>query len=146
MPNGRHGFTLVELLVSIGIIATLSAILLPNFMGAREKARDAQRIQDLGSMRSALRLYYNDKQAYPTGTATMLGLGFSGYMDVTGIGFTYNYYQTNIGDGFQLCANLESGMGNDDQLSQVKCGAMSSSVCGLGIGVTMDKLYVVCAK
>lgn len=141
----RWGFTLVELLVAIAIIATLSAILLPNFMGAREKAKDAQKIQDMSAMKNALRMYYNDFQAYPTGTETTLGTGFSGYM-ATDIGFTYDYWQTNSGDGFELCFNLDAGQGDDDVASQLKCGAMTTGTCGLGVGVTVDKLFVVCAK
>jgi len=57
----RH-LPLVELLVVISIIGTLVAILLPNFMGARERARDAQKIQDAYAIKNALRMYYNDNQ------------------------------------------------------------------------------------
>lgn len=52
----------MELLIAIGIMGTLMAILLPNFMGARERARDAQKLQDMGAIKNALRLYYNDNQ------------------------------------------------------------------------------------
>ena len=40
----NFGFTLVELLVAIGIIATILAVIVPNFMGARERAREVARI------------------------------------------------------------------------------------------------------
>ena len=46
----KSGFTLVELLVSISIISLMLAFLLPNFMGARERARDAQKKEDLNSI------------------------------------------------------------------------------------------------
>jgi len=38
----KKAFTLIELLVVIAIIGMLSALFLPNFMGARERARDAK--------------------------------------------------------------------------------------------------------
>lgn len=145
----RWGFTLVELLISIAIMATLMAILLPNFMGARERARDAQKIQDLGAMKNALRLYYNDNQSYPLGSGGQLGVGMTGYMaKVMNLGYTYNYYQTDNGDGFVLCAGLEVGTGNDDIDSQSKCGIQSLAfgICGLGVGATGDRVYTVCAK
>ncbi|HPJ17141.1 MAG TPA: type II secretion system protein [Candidatus Woesebacteria bacterium] len=123
MEHSNKGFTLIELLVAIGIIATLTAILLPNFMGARERAKDAQKIQDLNSIKSALRLYYNDHQAYPTGTEERLGSSFSEYLPtVENIGFSYSYTQTNGGDGFYITAPLEANRGDDGNNSQLKCG------------------------
>lgn len=131
----------------ISIIATLTAILLPNFMGARERARDTQRVQDMESMKNALRTYYNDFQAYPTGTGMTLASSFSQYMPgISEIDYAYNYYVQSNGEAFNLCAPLDAGQGNDDLISQVKCGAMSGGVCNMAVGITMDKLFVVCAK
>lgn len=144
----KKAFTLIELLVSIGIIATLTAILLPNFMGARERARDAQKIQDAGALKNALRMYYNDKQAYPTPAGSnTLDVGMSAYTSFNGVGTTNFYRQVNNGDGFQLCVRLENGQGNDDTDSQAKCGASGpEGVCWMGVGITADKLYVICAN
>ncbi|OGK14614.1 hypothetical protein A3C98_00145 [Candidatus Roizmanbacteria bacterium RIFCSPHIGHO2_02_FULL_37_15] len=60
-----RSFTLIELLVVIGIIGTLSALTLPNFMSARQRARDAQRKNDLKQIQKALELYKLD-QTPPT--------------------------------------------------------------------------------
>ncbi|MBP6891738.1 type II secretion system protein, partial [Candidatus Shapirobacteria bacterium] len=38
----KRAFTLVELLVVIAIIGILTAIIVPNFMGARERADDSK--------------------------------------------------------------------------------------------------------
>jgi prepilin-type N-terminal cleavage/methylation domain-containing protein len=133
----KKGFSLIELLVVISIIATLSAILLPNLMGARDRATDSARIGDMGAIKNSLRLYYNDVQAYPTGTGVTLGSGMSSYMpSITGLGYTYGYYQLNNGDGFELRLNLISGQGDDDINSQKRCGISSQT----------EKLYVVCAN
>ena len=136
------GFSLVELLVVISIIAIISAFTLPNFMGARDKAKDSARIADMASIKSALRLYYNDNQSYPAS----IGTSMMAYMpSILNLGYTYNYYQSNNGDSFCLSLALESGQGDDDIISQKKCGVkVGSTVCG--IGNTTDKLFVVCAN
>ncbi len=60
------GFTLVELLIVIVIIGVLSAILMANFVGVRQRARDAQRKSDLRQIQSALELYRADVGEYPS--------------------------------------------------------------------------------
>ncbi|MCE5240924.1 type II secretion system GspH family protein [bacterium] len=62
----RRGFTKVELLVVIGMIAVLAAILFPVFAKAREKARRGSCLNNLWQMGQALRLYALDRDGrYP---------------------------------------------------------------------------------
>lgn len=149
MIGKERGFTLIELLVSISIIATLTAILLPNFLGAREKAQDSKKIQDLAAVKNALRLYYNDNQFYPTGagigcSGSTLSTALTNYLpNISDIGCTY--FQEGSGDAFRLCVSLNSGAGDDDINSQKRCG-IGTTHCGLGIGITANNLYEVCAK
>jgi len=57
----KRAFTLIELLVVIAIIGSLSALFLPNFMAARERARDSQRKSDLKQIQKAFELYKQDQ-------------------------------------------------------------------------------------
>ena len=53
----KRGFTLIELLVVIFIIGLLASIVVISVNSARKKARDARRIADLDTVRTALELY-----------------------------------------------------------------------------------------
>lgn len=62
------GFTLVELLVVVAILAILAAALLPKFLGYTDNAREAQTMADLSTMKSIVEIYAADEGAgnYPT--------------------------------------------------------------------------------
>lgn len=107
------------------------AVLMVNLVGARERSRDAQKIQDLNNLKNALRMYYNDNQAYPTGTVLNLGTSYlSGAVNVE-----YTYTVGDSGNGFFLRTTLESGAGTNDDESQKACGL-----------TPIPGVYAVCAN
>jgi prepilin-type N-terminal cleavage/methylation domain-containing protein len=66
MPSrrSRHAFTLVELLVVIGIIALLIAILLPALTKAREASQKTVCISNLRQLGTAMQLYATEYKDY----------------------------------------------------------------------------------
>jgi prepilin-type N-terminal cleavage/methylation domain-containing protein len=64
--NRRAGFTLVELLTVIAILAVLAALLFPVFSAARGKAREIVCISNLRQIGLAIRMYSQDyDELYP---------------------------------------------------------------------------------
>jgi prepilin-type N-terminal cleavage/methylation domain-containing protein/prepilin-type processing-associated H-X9-DG protein len=69
----RSGFTLVELLVVIGIIALLIGILMPALNKAREQANTTKCAANLHSMGIAMTMYTNQYNAYPGHASVVAG-------------------------------------------------------------------------
>lgn len=61
----RKGFTLIELMVTLAIIAMLLAIAMPRYLGSVDKSKEKALQQDLALMRDALDKYYGDSGKYP---------------------------------------------------------------------------------
>ena len=90
MTNGqnpftrRAGFTLVELLVVISIIAILAALLMPAIQAAREAARRAQCISNQRQVAFALLNYEQTKKSFPGLRAPLRPSDYPDAADQTG--------------------------------------------------------------
>lgn len=127
------GFTLVELLIVVGIIGILATLLMANFIGVRQRARDAQRKSDIRQMQSALEIYRSDNGSYPvTGNfpacLSPLTSGTSTYMakipcDPLGGNYTYT---SASGNSYTLSTCLENS--NDSQKDATNICSNTSTV------------------
>ncbi len=76
----KKGFTIVELLIVIVVIAILAAITVVAFNGVQQRARDSIRKSDLANLEKALELHYTDKGSFtqPENMCTDTSYGSNG--------------------------------------------------------------------
>lgn len=70
----HNAFTLIELMVAVGIIAVMASTVIVNVSRSRSRARDEKRKSDLLALQGALELYFATNRSYPS-TAPLAGSG-----------------------------------------------------------------------
>ena len=114
---GEAGFTLVELMVVISIIAILSVIAIAVYSNSQKGARDAKRRADIDSLSSSLEQHYNETSAqYCTGSSSgtycaPLDSWFTNGAIPTdpSTGAQYSGLPADGGATYTICATLEVG-------------------------------------
>lgn len=76
--KNNKGFSLVELIVVIAIMAVLVGVLAPQLIKYVEKSREATDIQNADSIASTLKSYYSDKETTDPVTVTLNASGITG--------------------------------------------------------------------
>jgi prepilin-type N-terminal cleavage/methylation domain-containing protein len=123
MNNLRKGFTLIEILIVVAIIAILASVVLVGLGPTQSLGRDARRVSDLHETQNGLELYYNSKGSYPipaSGAAwstvqsalTGASLGISSVPDDPSGGAVHYAYGTDAaGTQYILEGDLENNSG-----------------------------------
>jgi general secretion pathway protein G len=67
----RRGFTLIELMIVLAIVATLLSIAVPRYYSSIDRSKEAVLKENLYQMRDAIGKYYADKGKYPESLAAL---------------------------------------------------------------------------
>ncbi|MCB1753929.1 MAG: type II secretion system protein [Gammaproteobacteria bacterium] len=67
--SGQSGFTLVELLIVVIILAVLASVAIPQFSSSTDDAKSAALDSTLAEMRNAIEMYYHQHNEYPSSKA-----------------------------------------------------------------------------
>ena len=69
----ESGFTLIEMLIVIVVIAILIGVLLPNFRGTQDEAAEQRARSELRTIATALESYYiHNSNAYPAALSSLI--------------------------------------------------------------------------
>lgn len=150
----KNAFTLIELLVVISVLGVLVAVMLPNLVGVRARARDSAKKNDLRQLKASVRMYYNDFQSYPpdddNGNIVACGadgtlmcpdsdggfvLGSNVYMKEMIANSEFDYVQMSLGEDFLLSAILENTSDSD----------ITESVAHCNVAAPVSSTYYICA-
>jgi len=102
------GFTLIELMIVVAIIGILAAIAIPKFASLIRKSNEGATKGNLGTIRSALSIYYGDIEGqYPMDLAYLTVNGK--YLASVPVAKTPSYHADNSADVTQTVSNDGAG-------------------------------------
>jgi len=118
--KGKHGFTLVELMIVIIIVGILAAVAVPIYSGFVKRAYSSEAKATVGAIRAAEQVYYAEKNEWlMTGTSADI-------LDTLGVDIAQNRWFNDTG-----C--VMSFIGADDATWGVQImGIVDSTVAGIG--------------
>jgi prepilin-type N-terminal cleavage/methylation domain-containing protein len=136
----KKGFTLIEVLIVIIIIGILAAIALPQYVSTLEKARSAEALGALGSMRSAMDRYWYE-QISQNGYVTLTSLD-SLDVEIDQTKWTYTFSDRTPVGSVNLADKeyvfIATRVGKADYWIQInQAGTMSKSTTLGGTGVAL---------
>jgi prepilin-type N-terminal cleavage/methylation domain-containing protein len=122
LKNRSKGFTIVELLIVIVVIAILATLVIVTFTGIQQKARDSQRQTDINAVDSHLEAYYAQHGNYPTfaqltdatwratnmkglDAEALVGPKGNALSNSTSTGDAYGYVATESGNSNNACSS-----------------------------------------
>lgn len=142
----KSAFTLIELIVTISIIALISTVVFVSLSGSKQKERDAKKISDVLQLQTALENYKRAEGVYPS-TITLgqplvgstTGITFLSKVPEASIGedcgadqYSYSYSSTTKEYSFSFCIN------ND--LEDYTAGVYAATPKGIKAWVCGDNL------
>jgi prepilin-type N-terminal cleavage/methylation domain-containing protein len=110
--QGKKGFTLVELMIVAIIVAILAAVVIPLMAGNRYKAIATEAEAGLGTIATAMKVYYAENGTWPTTLSQLSSSGLNA-ADLISKHFANangtSYVITTSGANYVLTATASSG-------------------------------------
>jgi len=131
IKKDEKGFTLVELMIVIIILAILTGIAVPSYMVLRTRARISAAQSELKNMATAIEMYFADKdEKYPDNLAAVESAGYmTNVPDEDPWEVAYEYIKDTPAGGYTLYScgpdKVDDSGGDDDIV--IKNGELQSA-------------------
>lgn len=141
----ERGFTLVEIMIAVAIVAILAAVALPSFMDSVRKSRRTDAFNAIAAVQQAQERWRSNRASYATNAQMTL----SPAANPPGLGVpavtTKGYYDLALSDvaasGYTATATAKAGT---SQASDDNCKALAARVTGgnleFGAGASADAI------
>ena len=108
--TAAHGFTLVEIMIAMAILAILSAIAIPAYNGYITTAKMSEAHNNLAALRLAQEEFFLEKNQYFTGAdINAIETASGGLWEHTGTNFNYLVSSTSVTSTWSATATGNTG-------------------------------------
>ena len=107
---GEGGFTLIELIIVMAIIAILASIAVPSYLSSMKAAKEAVLKEDLHVMRNAIDSYTMDKGKAPQSLDDLVQAGYLKAIPADPITHSDQTWVTNTSDTYESVDESEPGI------------------------------------
>ena len=107
---GDGGFTLIELIIVMAIIAILASIAVPSYLSSMKAAKEAVLKEDLHVMRNAIDSYTMDKGKAPQSLDDLVQAGYLKAIPTDPITHSDQTWVTNTSDTYESVDESEPGI------------------------------------
>ena len=116
---GREGgFTLIELIIVMAIIAILASIAVPSYLSSMRAAKEAVLKEDLHVMRNAIDSYTMDKEKAPQSLDDLVQAGYLKSIPTDPMTHSSDTWVTNTDDTYEDVDESQSGVNDVHSGSQ----------------------------
>ncbi|HOI25804.1 MAG TPA: type II secretion system protein GspG [Caldisericia bacterium] len=96
-----QAFSLIEVIITIGILLILVAVVTPQFIGYLNRSKSARALMEMQSLRTALQSYYADWGEYPSSLESLKGsdgsdINKAGNFSLTGVQGPIDYIEKDL--------------------------------------------------
>jgi general secretion pathway protein G len=123
-----EGFTLIEILICLAIVLTISAIAIPNLLAAVNQARIARAVNEIDTLEDEITVFVVTNGTYPD---SLGAIGYGSLLDPWGNPYQYLNHATMRGNGHARKDRFLVPLNSDyDLYSMGKDGASVAPITG----------------